>query len=129
MDYKATIFLLSFFVFIGDMVGVFFFPAADLPIEMTGFDEDILEEENPQEEDIGHFDLDDLVHHYTKEILDRNRKVTFDLKTGEVTYETDEEVIEILEMVRKDNSTHLISSFSIPNDTDHNSSIPEGEKH
>ena len=128
MDYKAAIVLLGLLVFSGDMFGVLSFPTDDLPIEMTGFDEEIREEENLQDEDIGHYDPDDLVHHYTKEILDRNRKVTFDLKTGEVTYETDEEVIQILEMVRKDNSTHLISSFSIPNDTDQNSSIPEGKK-
>ena len=128
MDYKATIVLLSLLAFNGDMVGVFSFPTDNLPIEMNGFDEDIKEDERPQDGDIGHFDPDDLVHHYTQEVLDRNRKITFDLKTGEVTYETDEEVIEILEMVRKDNSTHLISSFSIPNDTDRNLSLPEREE-
>ena len=128
MDCNFAIVLLSFFVFTGNEVGVFSFPADDLPIEMTGYDEDIKEEENPQDGDIGHFDPDDLVDHYTKEILDRNRKVTFDLKTVEVTYETDEEVIQILEMVRKDNSTRLISSYGVHNKLGQNMSISEREK-
>ena len=128
MDHKFVIVLLSLFVFTGKKFGVLSFPANDLPIEMTGFNKEIKEEENPQDGDIGHYDQDDLVHYYTKEILDKNRKVTFDLETGEVTYESDEEVIRILEMVRKDNSTHLISSNSIRNKPGQNMSIPEREK-
>jgi V8-like Glu-specific endopeptidase len=113
MDSKA-ITLLELLIFVGCVYNVHSFSANDMPIEMEEDDKDLNE---VPEGSIGAFDPNDLVYHYTKETINKNRKVTFDFKTGEPTYETDKEVEEILEMVRRDNFTSMYSSFSIPNNT------------
>ena len=113
MDSKA-ITLLELLIFVGCVYNVHSFSANDMPIEMEEDNKDLNE---VPEGSISAFDPNDLVYHYTKETINKNRKVTFDFKTGEPTYETDKEVEEILEMVRRDNFTSMYSSFSIPNNT------------
>ena len=64
-------------------------------------------------------DPDDLVHHYTTEEINEHRWISID-RNGTETIASDEEVIAILEKVRKSNSTNWISEPHFPPDISFN---------
>ena len=72
----------------------------EIPLQGSGDDKDFLRPHNP----------DELVHHFTDEEIERNRWISID-RNGTETTATDNEVIAILEKVRKSNFS---SSFSQP---------------
>ena len=71
----------------------------------------IVDSQQEQSSDISNTGSDEQVHHYSNETIDKYRTVTFDYATGEMTYQSDEEVIRILEKVRRTNSSFLYSSL------------------
>ena len=71
-----------------------------------------MDSEEEQSSDIGNTAAGsgEHVHHYTNETINKYRTVTYDYGTGERTYQSDEEVIRILENVRRTSSSSLYSS-------------------
>ena len=67
--------------------------------------------EEEQSSDIGNTGSGEQVHHYSNETINQYRTVTYDYATGEMTYQSDEEVIRFLEKVRRTNSSFLYSSL------------------
>ena len=72
----------------------------EIPLQGSGNDKDFFHPHNP----------DELVYHFTDEEIERYRRISID-RNGTETTATDNEVIAILEKVRKRNSS---SSFSQP---------------
>ena len=80
-----------------------------------------MDSQQEQSSDISNTGSGEEVHHYTEETINQYRTVTYDYATGEMTYESDEEVIRLLEKVRTTNSSSLHSS-SGQNETGSNDS-------
>lgn len=106
MNSKTTAFVILLTLVVG-ICSIDSLPAADFPLDMEDLNEQMSQQELPS--DIGKFSPNEHVHHYTKETIDKYRTVTYDYGTGEMTYESDEEVIRILEKVRRTNSSFLYS--------------------
>ena len=68
-----------------------------------------MDSQQEQSSDISNTGSGEEVHHYTEETINQYRTVTYDYATGEMTYESDEEVLRILEKVRRTSSSFLYS--------------------
>ena len=75
----------------------------EIPLQGYGHDKDFLHPHNPEE----------LVHHFTDEEIERYRWISID-RNGTETTATDNEVIAILEKVRKSNFSSSVSQPHFP---------------